>query len=202
MRTVRTQIIPLICTREDKLEGQAVSAMEALRAARAAGVELRVEGEALVLEAASPPPADVIDMLSRHKSALVALLRTGSDGWSAEDWQAFFDERAAIAEFDGGVAATRSRGARFRGLRRRVAQPQPGPLGAGRLPSLRQGRTVSRRPAIPFGVEPTGHAWLHSRCWSAWHAASASRGRRRLSRQSAIAAPVEFPNDFEKNGGA
>jgi hypothetical protein len=26
-------------------------------------------------------------------------------------------------------------------------------------------------PLLPYGVEPTGHAWLHSRCWEAWHAA-------------------------------
>jgi hypothetical protein len=26
-------------------------------------------------------------------------------------------------------------------------------------------------PLAPYGVEPTGHAWLHSRCWEAWHAA-------------------------------
>ena len=23
---------------------------------------------------------------------------------------------------------------------------------------------------LPNGVEPTGHVWLHSRCWHAWHA--------------------------------
>ena len=32
-----------------------------------------------------------------------ALLRTGRDSWSGEDWRAFFDERAGIAEFDGGL---------------------------------------------------------------------------------------------------
>lgn len=25
-------------------------------------------------------------------------------------------------------------------------------------------------PLLAFGTEPTGHAWLHSRCWTAWHA--------------------------------
>ncbi len=25
-------------------------------------------------------------------------------------------------------------------------------------------------PLLPFGSEPTGHAWLHSRCWEACHA--------------------------------
>src|SRR3954468_14916795 len=28
-------------------------------------------------------------------------LRPGDDGWSINDWQVFFDERAGIAEFDG-----------------------------------------------------------------------------------------------------
>ena len=23
---------------------------------------------------------------------------------------------------------------------------------------------------LPYGTEPTGHAWLHSRCWEVWHA--------------------------------
>jgi hypothetical protein len=23
---------------------------------------------------------------------------------------------------------------------------------------------------LPHGTEPTGHVWLHSRCWPAWHA--------------------------------
>jgi hypothetical protein len=66
-----------------------VSALEALKAARVAGVELRVDGEALILEAAAPPPAEVIDLLSRNKSALGALLRPGEDGSSAEDWRGF-----------------------------------------------------------------------------------------------------------------
>ena len=41
--------------------------------------------------------------LSRHKAGVVALLRPANDGWSAEDWRALFDERAGIAEFDGGL---------------------------------------------------------------------------------------------------
>ena len=91
-----------------------MSAAEALRAARTAGVELRVDGEALVLEAAAPPPADVIDLLSRHKPTLVALLRARRDGWFAEDWYAFFDERAAIAEFDGALPRRDAEAVAFR----------------------------------------------------------------------------------------
>ena len=85
-----------------------MSAAEAIFAARAAGVRLGIDGEDLVLEAPAPPPCAVLDLLLRHKSDIVALLRLGRDGWSAEDWQAFFDERAALAERAGGLRHARS----------------------------------------------------------------------------------------------
>jgi hypothetical protein len=44
-----------------------MSATEALKAARNADVELRVNGESLVLEACEQPPPEVIDLFSRHK---------------------------------------------------------------------------------------------------------------------------------------
>jgi hypothetical protein len=47
---------------------------------------------------------------------------------------------------------------------------------------------------LPHGIEPTGHAWLHSRCWRAWQAER---------KAEAVAALVAmgigaFPDDFEK----
>jgi TubC N-terminal docking domain len=59
-----------------------MSAVEALKAARAAGVELALDGDDLALKAASAPPAAVLDALSRHKAEIVALLRPAEDGWS------------------------------------------------------------------------------------------------------------------------
>jgi hypothetical protein len=70
-----------------------MSAVETLKAARATGIELALDGDDLVLEAASSPPAAVLNALSRHKAEIVVLLRPAEDGWSAEDWQVFFDER-------------------------------------------------------------------------------------------------------------
>jgi hypothetical protein len=80
-----------------------LSGIEALKAARAAGIELALDGNDLALSAISAPPAAMLDELSRHKAEIVALLRPGRDGWSGEDWLAFFDERAGIAEFEGGL---------------------------------------------------------------------------------------------------
>jgi hypothetical protein len=46
----------------------------------------------------------VLDLLLRHKPAVVALLRSELNQSSTEDWQAYFDERAGIAEFDCGLS--------------------------------------------------------------------------------------------------
>jgi hypothetical protein len=49
-----------------------LSAVEAFKAARAAGIELALDGDDLALSAASAPPAAVLDTLSRHKAEIVA----------------------------------------------------------------------------------------------------------------------------------
>ena len=76
-----------------------MSAAEALKTARASGVDLHLDGDELMLEAAAPPPNAILELLSRHKPGIAMLLRPGRDGWTAEDWQVFFDERAGIAAF-------------------------------------------------------------------------------------------------------
>ena len=80
-----------------------MSAAFALKSAHAVGVRVVVDGDYLALEAPEQPPQAVLDLLSQHKADILRLLRRANDGWSADDWQAFFDERAAIAEFEGGL---------------------------------------------------------------------------------------------------
>jgi hypothetical protein len=146
-----------------------VSAVQALKAARDAGVRIGVDGDALTLDADTAPPAAVLDLLSRHKAQVIALLRPGGDGWSGEDWRAFFDERAGIAEFDGGLPRDQAEYRAFaccvvEWLDRNPACSLPGRcLGCGASDHV-------LGALLPFGTEPTGHAWLHSRCWDAWRA--------------------------------
>jgi hypothetical protein len=80
-----------------------MSAVQALKAARDVGIHIGIDGNDLVLEASMPPPAAVLDALSRHKAEIVSLLRPTEDGWSADDWQIFFAKRAGISGFDGGL---------------------------------------------------------------------------------------------------
>jgi len=78
-----------------------MTAAQALNAARAANIAIRIDGDDLILEASAPPQGAVVDLLSRHKIEVMGLLRTNRDGWSNDDWQTSFEERAGIAEFDG-----------------------------------------------------------------------------------------------------
>jgi hypothetical protein len=158
-----------------------MSAAEALQAAHAAGIQLRIDGDDLILKAPAPPPAPMIDLLSRHKADVMRMLRPGElhspeGGWSVEEWHVFFDERAGIAEFDGGLSRSDAEAQAFAccivewlnwnsARYRNSARSPPGRcLGCG-------DHEHGPDPLLPYGVEPTGYAWLHSRCWEAWHAA-------------------------------
>jgi len=145
-----------------------MSAAEALKGARAAGIHLGIDSDDLALEASLPPPAAVLDALSRHKAEIVALLRPAKDGWSAEDWQVFFDERAGIGEFDGGLPRDQAEARAFaccaaEWLNRNLVRSPPGLCPGCRVPDQRHD------PLASFVAEPTSYAWLHSGCWTAWH---------------------------------
>ena len=176
-----------------------MSAAEALKAARAAGVELRVDGDDLVLEAAAPPPAvcsTCCRVTSRRRRAAAAgqrrLVGRGLAGLLRRAGRHRRVRRRA--------AARRSRGPRLRLLRRRMAEPQSGALAAGTLLSAAVGestrmicccRLASNAPAMPGCT----------RCWAAWYEHGKAEAIARLAAMG-IAAPSEFPNDFGKNGGA
>src|SRR5258705_10131171 len=146
-----------------------MSAFQALKAARDAGIRIVIDGDAITLDADAAPPVAVLNLLSRHREGVVALLRTGSDGWSGEDWWALFDERAGIAEFDGGLPRASAEARAFaccvaEWLNRNLVRSPPGRcLGCG-------AGDHAHDKLLPFGTEQTGHAWLHSRCWPAWRA--------------------------------
>lgn len=177
-----------------------MNAVDAVRAARAAGLELEVDGDDLLLAASAPPSASILEMLSRHKAAVVALLRPGGDGWSAENWWSFFDERADIAERKGGLTRVQAEERAFACCevewldRNFVCSPPRQCFGCG-------GGGHTHEPLLPFGIEPPGHVWLHSRCWPAWHTARKAKAVISMAAMG-ITSPVKFPNDFGKNGGA
>jgi hypothetical protein len=141
-----------------------MSVVEALKAARAAGVELAVDGDHLALKAASAPPAAVLDALSRHKAEIVMLLRPGRDGWSAEDWRARFDERAGFLER---LLRVQVEVQAFECCISEWLNRNPSSSPAGSCAWCGKAETPSAT-VVPFGASDD-HAWLHPECWGAWH---------------------------------
>jgi hypothetical protein len=168
-----------------------MSAPDALKAARAAGVELALDGDDLVLKAASAPPAAALDALSRHKAEIVVLLRPAEDGWSADDWQVFFDERAGIVEFDGGLPRPEAEAQAFACCVVEWLNRNPERSPAGRCLECGD-REHAHDSLLPYGVEPRGHVWLHSRCWPAWSEARKAKAVSVLAAMG-ISAPVGRP---------
>ena len=149
---------------------------------------------------AAPPSPAVLELLSRHKLAIVAWLRPGPDGWSRDDWHSYFDERAGLAEFDGGLSRDHAEARAFsccvpEWLNRNPVHSAPGRcLGCGAAEHPHD-------PLLPFGVESDGHAWLHLRCWRAWADGRKAEAFSALA-VIGIAAPANLPNYFGKNGDA
>ena len=173
-----------------------MTAAEALKAVRAAGVELALDGDDLVLNAASAPPATVLDALSRHKAEIVSLLRPGRDGWSAEDWQVFFDERAGIVEFDGGLPRPKATAQAFACCVAEWLNRNPERSPAGRCLGCGDGEH-DHDPLLPYGTEPNSHVWLHSRYGPAWYEARKPKAASVLAAMG-ISAPVGRPMKREE----
>lgn len=145
-----------------------MSAAEALRAARMAGIDIRVEDDGLALEAQAPPSAQVLELLAHHKPAIVSMLRPGRDGWSAEDWQTYFDERAGIAEFDGGLTRSKAEATAFATCVAEWLNRNPVSSPPERCFACGEG-DHPHDTLLPYGTAQTGCARMQPRYWYAWY---------------------------------
>lgn len=176
-----------------------MSATEAVRLAQENGIRLRVSGNDLILEADREPAATVLDALKCHKTEVVTIVASGRYTWGAEDWQAFFDERAGIAEFDGGQSRADAEAIAFEcciieWLNRHPDRSDPDRCAWCGQPDHNE------HAIVPFCTGNLGCTWLHPECWHDWHAMRKADAVAALLAMGIIQ-PTNFPNDFGKNGG-
>ena len=178
-----------------------MSAAEALAQARAAGIQVGIDGDDLTLEASAPPLAEVLDLLARHKADIVTLLRPGNDGWSGEDWWEFFEERVGIAEFDGGLPREQAEARAFSCCVGKWLQCNPARSPSGRSDHCGQSKGMLLPYLTGYSVKNPGHTGLHQECSPAWNRAHREKAVSALVAMG-ISVPVKFADDFGKNGSA
>jgi len=161
------------------MEHEHMSAGEALLAAHAAGVEVVADGDNLLLDADAPPSEVILDALRRHKSEIVTLLRPKPDDWMKDDWQAFFGERAGVAEFDGGLSRTDAEAQAFMCCVLEWLNHNPEPFNTDHCAWC--GRPTESSGGVDvFGPDRSPHMSLHPECWDQWHRNRLRRAERAL----------------------
>ncbi len=89
--------------------------------------------------------------------------------WDAADWQAYFNERAGVAEFDGGLNRHEAEQQAYRSCVAEWLCQHPVTSPPGQCAWCGRGDLVGR-DVMPYGVEAHGHVWLHGECWGLWYA--------------------------------
>jgi hypothetical protein len=91
----------------------------------------------------------------------------GRDRWTAEDWRAVFDERAAVAECGGGLPRPFAEAEAFEDCVIRWLNQNPVPSSPGLCIARRQGDQPDH-VVMPYeGLQP-GAVWMHVSCWETW----------------------------------
>lgn len=132
--------------------------------------------------------------LAASKPDLVVHLRREARGtnWDAQDWRAFYNERAALYDQRAGAFRATAKNdaleATVAEWLRRTWQP------SSQDSCVECGATNAVEPLLPFGGQSVGHVWLHRSCWPAW-----SDGRK----AEAVEALMTFGvggSDVDRNG--
>jgi hypothetical protein len=98
--------------------------------------------------------------------------------WAQADWQAYFDERAAIREYDGGLSRSEAERLAFDDAVAHWLSAHPAPVSAPDACVHCGGGDRTFDELLPV-LTSGGNVWVHNKCWKNWYA---------VRRQKAVAA--------------
>ena len=97
------------------------------------------------------------------------------DSWTPSDWQAYFDERAAISEFDGGLVRLEAERLAYEdALAHWLSMHPPSPTPHDRC--MHCGEADRPHDMLLPMLAVGGHTWIHDNCWTAWDGARRREG--------------------------
>ncbi len=138
--------------------------------ASAAGINLSLEGDDILLESDTAPPNALVALVRQHKSLLLSMLRGQKASWQSADWQAYFDERAAILEFEAGLNRKDAEAKAFECCVTEYIN-QTHTASNPDVCAHCGTREDTTQPLIPLGTEKVGHVWVHCDCLTHWQMA-------------------------------
>jgi hypothetical protein len=146
-----------------------MSAVEALKQARAAGIRVGVDGDGVVLSGSEPPRAEIRELLARHKDEILTLLRRGDDGLSVDDWRVYFERSMHFAEIRSDLPRSLAHARAFACCLGEWMHRNPIRSPPGRCDLCGESNDL----LLPFltgsSLENPGHTWLHDKCSRVWH---------------------------------
>jgi hypothetical protein len=169
-----------------------MTASEAMRIAEAAGIQITIDGDSLVLAAPVEPRKEVIELLAHNKAAIIKLLRKANDGLSLQDWEELFDERAGIAEFEGGLPREQAEVHAFSYCVDEWLDRNPVRSRAGCCGFCGQSQGRLWEYMCSNSTRETSEVWLHHECSQAWYQ------EREEEAVEALTALFSFSCDIEK----
>ena len=162
-------------------------ALDILKSAQAAGISVALDGTDPLVSAKGKPPKPILEGLREYKAQIVTVLARGSDSWSREDWQAFFDERAAIVEFDGQQPREQAEATAYECCIVEWLRRHPKPSNPDSCAWC--GKPDNGHSVVPFGTEDHDHTWLHPDCWQEWHRDRREKAQRALAALGLVTPP-------------
>lgn len=148
-----------------------MSARAMLEQARADGVQVCLSPAGkITLIGPQAATAKWTPALRECKAGLLEILQAAQADtatWGADDWQAYYHERAGVAEFDGALPRPQ---AEAQALQCCIAEWLcRNPVTSGPEQCAWCGRgELTGRAVLPYGDATHGHTHLHGECWPAW----------------------------------
>lgn len=145
------------------------TAQQLVQDVHSAGGTVVAAGGKLKLSAPAPLPDSLIEKIRQHKAEVIGLL-AGSQ-WVTDDWRQFYEERAAVLEYDGELDRAEAERQAFEATIIHWMNLTP-PQNLDNDHCAQCGNPVGRigNDAVPFLTGGGGHVWLHHGCHPAWMA--------------------------------
>ncbi len=93
---------------------------------------------------------------------------TVSTPQTPEDWHDFYEERAAIAEYDGGLSRAEAETLAFECCLSAWRNSHPPQSDPGTCPQCGQQIPADGAGCVPVLAGPDMHVWIHDRCHEPW----------------------------------